>query len=77
MFALGAGHAEDEDTQSTHMDVAKGIAEFCHQMYDVNPTKLPSESAIVVDNKVTPSMNSAKTFLLRPGTKLLKGAYFL
>jgi mannosyl-oligosaccharide alpha-1,2-mannosidase len=67
MFALGATHATNG--QSDHyMELARGVANVCHESYQRTATKLGPEAFRVDAGGRMTSRNNEKMYLLRPET---------
>jgi mannosyl-oligosaccharide alpha-1,2-mannosidase len=67
MFALGATHATNGRSEH-HMDIARGVADMCHESYQRTATKLGPEAFRVDSSGRLTSKSNEKMYLLRPET---------
>lgn len=66
MYALGA-HSIKNQVSKTHMEIAKGIANTCHESYARTPTGLGPESFRFTEGIEARALKSSeKYYILRP-----------
>jgi len=67
-FALASLHKTNTKEKEEYLDVAKGLAKFCHLMYVRNPTGLPTEYVIINGDGSFKNPREAfgKQYLMRP-----------